>query len=72
MPSLKVTSQFEKIQNFKADYTLAEFTQYESKRTGMRVCVVDRKGPKVSLPYVYNSFSDTLVVHCGNHPGYSL
>ena len=40
-------SRFKKIQNFKADYTDAEFTQYESQRTGMRVVVVDRKGPKV-------------------------
>lgn len=41
------TSGFKLIQNFKADYTDAEFTQYESQRTGMRVVVVDRKGPKV-------------------------
>ncbi|KAF2499151.1 putative zinc metalloprotease [Lophium mytilinum] len=40
-------THFKKIQNFKADYTLAEFTQYESERTGMRVTVCDRKGPKV-------------------------
>lgn len=41
-------SHFKKIQNFKADYALAEFTQYESQRTGLRVVVVDRKGPKVT------------------------
>ncbi|KAF2804284.1 putative zinc metalloprotease [Mytilinidion resinicola] len=40
-------NHFKKIQSFKADYTLAEFTQYESERTGMRVAVCDRKGPKV-------------------------
>lgn len=38
---------FKKIQNFKTDYAEAEFTQYESTRTGMRVAVCDRKGPKV-------------------------
>jgi hypothetical protein len=42
-------SHFKKIQNFKADYTDVEFTQYESQRTGMRVVVVDRKGPKVCV-----------------------
>lgn len=48
MPGTKLKpSHFKKIQNFKADYTPAEFTQYESERTGMRVSVVDRKGPKV-------------------------
>jgi Zn-dependent M16 (insulinase) family peptidase len=40
-------NHFKKLQNFKADYTQAEFTQYESERTGMRVNVCDRKGPKV-------------------------
>jgi hypothetical protein len=40
-------SHFKKIQSFKVDYTEAEVTQYESQRTGMRVSVVDRKGPKV-------------------------
>ncbi|KAF2842635.1 putative zinc metalloprotease [Patellaria atrata CBS 101060] len=38
---------FKRIQNFKSEFALAEFTQYESERTGMRVAVVDRKGPKV-------------------------
>jgi hypothetical protein len=47
MGSYEEGSHFKKIQNFKADYTDATFTQYESQRTGMRVVVVDRKGPKV-------------------------
>ncbi|KAF2198253.1 zinc metalloprotease-like protein [Delitschia confertaspora ATCC 74209] len=51
-------SHFKKIQNFKADYTLAEFTQYESQRTGMRVVVVDRKGPKV-----YGYFALATEIH---------
>lgn len=50
MGSIEQKSHFKKIQNFKADYTEAEFTQYESQRTGMRAVVVDRKGPKVCLP----------------------
>jgi carotenoid cleavage dioxygenase-like enzyme len=47
MGSIEQKSHFKKVQNFKADYTEAEVTQYESQRTGMRVAVVDRKGPKV-------------------------
>ena len=39
---------FRKLQNFRPDYAVAEFTQYESERTGMRVAVVDQKGPKVN------------------------
>jgi Zn-dependent M16 (insulinase) family peptidase len=51
-------SHFKKIQNFKADYALAEFTQYESQRTGLRVVVVDRKGPKV-----YGYFAVATEIH---------
>lgn len=40
-------SHFKIIQSFEADYAPAKFTQYESMRTGMRVVVVDRKGPKL-------------------------
>ena len=47
MGSIQQESHFKKIQNFKADYADATFTQYESQRTGLRVVVVDRKGPKV-------------------------
>lgn len=39
---------FKTIQQFEADYAPAKFSQYESTRTGMRVVVVDRKGPKVN------------------------
>jgi len=49
MGSVEQQSHFKKIQSFKVDYTEAEVTQYESQRTGMRVSVVDRKGPKVCL-----------------------
>jgi hypothetical protein len=47
MGSVEPASHFKKIQHFKVDYTEAKVTQYESQRTGMRVSVVDRKGPKV-------------------------
>jgi hypothetical protein len=49
MGSVEQKSHFKKIQNFKADYVDAEFTQYESQRTGMRAVVVDRKGPLVGF-----------------------
>ncbi|KAF2142160.1 uncharacterized protein K452DRAFT_287378 [Aplosporella prunicola CBS 121167] len=49
MPGLaEKKTHFKTIQKFKADYAPAEFSQYESARTGMRVVVVDRKGPKVN------------------------
>ncbi|KAH7131940.1 zinc metalloprotease-like protein [Dendryphion nanum] len=58
MGSLDQGSNFKKIQNFKADYTEAEFTQYESQRTGLRVTVVDRKGPKI-----YGYFAVATEIH---------
>ena len=42
------TSHFKKIQQFMSDYADAQFTQYESERTGLRVAVCDRKGPQVN------------------------
>ena len=51
MPSLINGSKdlhFKKIEKFNSDYAPATFTQYESTRTGMRVVVVDQKGPKVN------------------------
>ncbi|OMP81377.1 hypothetical protein BK809_0002370 [Diplodia seriata] len=49
MPGLvNSKSHFKTIQQFEADYAPAKFSQYESSRTGMRVVVVDRKGPKVN------------------------
>lgn len=58
MGSLQPASYFKKIQNFRADYADAEFTQYESQRTGLRVVVVDRKGPKV-----YGNFAVATEIH---------
>lgn len=40
-------SHFKLLQKFKPEYSSNEFTQYESQRTGMRVVVIDQKGPKV-------------------------
>ncbi|KAK4561151.1 hypothetical protein LTR86_005106 [Recurvomyces mirabilis] len=39
---------FKTIQKLKLDYAPITITQYESTRTGMRVAVVDQKGPKVN------------------------
>lgn len=41
-------SHFTKIQAFKSDYSPTSFAQYESQRTGMRVVVIDQRGPKVN------------------------
>lgn len=58
MGSIQQESHFKKLQNFKADYADATFTQYESQRTGLRVVVVDRKGPKV-----YGNFAVATEIH---------
>ena len=48
MPSLEAKTFFKTIQKFETDYSPSVFSQYESERTGMRVVVVDQKGPKVN------------------------
>ncbi|TKA21744.1 hypothetical protein B0A50_08750 [Salinomyces thailandicus] len=49
MPATKdQTSNFKEIQRFTLEYAPISITQYESIRTGMRVAVVDQKGPKVN------------------------
>lgn len=58
MASIQQKSRFEKIQHFEANYADAKFTQYESQRTGLRVVVVDRKGPKV-----YGNFAVATEIH---------
>ncbi|KAF1974031.1 zinc metalloprotease-like protein [Bimuria novae-zelandiae CBS 107.79] len=58
MGTITRETNFKKIQQFKADYTEAEFTQYESQRTGMNVVVVDRKGPKI-----YGYFALATEIH---------
>lgn len=58
MPTINRKTHFKTIQNFKANYAPAEFTQYESERTGMRAVVVDSKGPKV-----YGYFALATEIH---------
>lgn len=49
MPAAKQPSTyFKTIQTLHLDYAPVQVTQYESARTGMRVVVVDQKGPKVN------------------------
>lgn len=47
MGSIEEPTHFRTIQSFEPDYCATRFTQYESQRSGMRVVVVDQKGPKV-------------------------
>jgi hypothetical protein len=58
MGSIQQESHFKKLHQFKANYADATFTQYESQRTGLRVVVVDRKGPKV-----YGNFAVATEIH---------
>ncbi|KAK4982568.1 hypothetical protein LTR50_007682 [Elasticomyces elasticus] len=59
MPAMKQQkSYFKVIQNIKPDYCPIEIAQYESERTGMRVVVVDQKGPKV-----YGYFALATEIH---------
>ena len=51
-------SHFKLLQKFKADYCPSEFSQYESTRTGLRVVVVDQRGPKV-----YGQFALATEIH---------
>lgn len=44
---INASSHFKEIQSFSTDYSPTTLTQYESARTGMRVVVVDREGPRV-------------------------
>lgn len=69
MGSVEKQSHFKKVQQFDADYTEARFTQYESQRTGMRVVVVDRKGPKVYgyFPVATEIFDDSGAPHTLEH-----
>ncbi|KAI7210912.1 hypothetical protein KC365_g15142 [Hortaea werneckii] len=42
------TPHFNEVQKFTLDYAPITIIQYESTRTGMRIAVVDQKGPKVN------------------------
>lgn len=52
------SARFRLVRDFKADYCPAKFALYESERTGMRVVVVDQKGPKV-----YGYFALATEIH---------
>ncbi|KAI9739538.1 MAG: hypothetical protein M1834_006254 [Cirrosporium novae-zelandiae] len=52
------TSHFRTIQTFKVEYSPSSFIQYESTRTGMRVVVVEQKGPNV-----YGRFALATEIH---------
>lgn len=58
MPAAKTQTHFKPIQKFKLDYAPIGIAQYESERTGMRVVVVDQKGPKV-----YGYFTLATEIH---------
>lgn len=48
MPASKREApRFKTVQTLKLDYAPVKITQYESTRTGMRIAVVDKPGPKV-------------------------
>ena len=47
MPSVIPKSHFETTQKLKSEYSPHTLTEYVSKRTGVRVVVVDQAGPKV-------------------------
>ncbi|KAL1304974.1 hypothetical protein AAFC00_003879 [Neodothiora populina] len=58
MPAARQHSFFRTIQKFKLDYAPIDVAQYESERTGMRVVVVNQKGPKV-----YGYFALATEIH---------
>ena len=47
MGSTEPSSHFRVVQRFPVEYAPESFVQYESKRTGLRVVVVNQDGPKV-------------------------
>lgn len=49
---MKPETSFRVVNQFTPDYSPSAFTQYESKRTGMRVVTIDQKGPKVQGYFV--------------------
>ena len=46
------TNHFRQIQSFKPDYAAVEIKQYESTRSGMRVVIVHKDGPKVEGTFI--------------------
>ncbi|KAL2833447.1 Metalloenzyme, LuxS/M16 peptidase-like protein [Aspergillus cavernicola] len=68
MPAIR-SSHFKSLQKFTPDYSPSEFVQYESERTGMRVVVIDQKGPKVNGYFVLATeiFDDSGAPHTLEH-----
>ena len=60
---------FRVLQNFGVDYAPGKLTQYESERTGMRVVVIDKLGPKLSGYFVLATeiHDDTGAPHTLEH-----
>lgn len=69
MPVRTVKTYFKVLQEFKSNYAPAEYTLYESERTGMRVAVCDRKGPKVEGYFALATeiFDDSGAPHTLEH-----
>ena len=69
MPSFRSKSYFERTQNHKVEYSPHSISEYVSKRTGMRVVVVDQKGPKVlgSFAAATEIFDDSGSPHTLEH-----
>ncbi|KAI0123454.1 zinc metalloprotease [Xylariales sp. AK1849] len=69
MGSQVPSPRFRKIQSFTTDYAPATITQYESERSGMRVVVADRKGPKVNGYFTLATeiFDDSGAPHTLEH-----
>ncbi|KAK1835942.1 Metalloenzyme, LuxS/M16 peptidase-like protein [Podospora conica] len=60
---------FRKIQSFQTDYAPTVITQYESERSGMRVIIADRKGPKINGYFTLATeiFDDSGAPHTLEH-----
>lgn len=50
--SVKMKNYFRQIQAFEPDYASVAISQFESERTGMRVVVVQREGPKIEGKFI--------------------
>ncbi|KAK3378364.1 Metalloenzyme, LuxS/M16 peptidase-like protein [Podospora didyma] len=62
-------AQFRKVQTFQTEYAPTVITQYESERSGMRVIVADRKGPKINGYFTLATeiFDDSGAPHTLEH-----
>ncbi|KAK3359402.1 Metalloenzyme, LuxS/M16 peptidase-like protein [Lasiosphaeria hispida] len=69
MPPQTQKPRFRKVQSFRTDYAPTVITQYESERTGMRVVLADRKGPKINGYFTLTTeiFDDSGAPHTLEH-----